>query len=93
LGIVGVMARLAITSRRARIVSGREQMIGATGTVLDWKGGRGHVFVHGERWRARGVDEPRTGLKAGQAVEVRDLNGLILTVSPTPTEPPDPPPE
>jgi membrane-bound serine protease (ClpP class) len=93
LAIVLVAARFALRSRRARIVSGREEMSGAIGEVLDWKGGRGHVFVHGERWRARGVDEPRTGLKAGQAVKVRDLNGLILTVSPTPTEPPDPPPE
>lgn len=89
LAVVVIIARFALTSRRARIVSGREEMVGASGEVLDWKGGRGHVFVHGERWRARGVDK----LKAGDAVEVRDIKGLILTVSPTPAEPSDPPPE
>jgi membrane-bound serine protease (ClpP class) len=78
LAIVLLIGRLALTSRRARIVSGREEMIGATGEVLDWKDGRGHVFVHGERWRARGVDE----LAAGHAVEVRGIDGLTLRVGP-----------
>lgn len=77
-GIVAVMAKLAMTSRRARVVSGREEMIGAAGTVVDWKQGRGHVFVHGERWRASGVDR----LKAGETVEVRGIDGLTLTVVP-----------
>jgi membrane-bound serine protease (ClpP class) len=73
-----LMARVAWSSRRAQVVSGREQMIGARGEVLDWKNGRGHVFVHGERWRAEGVDR----LKAGEAVEVRGIDGLTLTVEP-----------
>jgi membrane-bound serine protease (ClpP class) len=76
LGIVAVAGRLAMSSRRAGIVSGREQMIGAAGTVLDWENGRGHVFVHGERWRANGVE----GLTAGETVEVRGIDGLTLTV-------------
>lgn len=73
-----VVGRAALTSRRARIVSGREQMIGEIGQVVDWSGGRGHVFVHGERWRARGVDE----LGVGDAVEVSGIDGLTLTVGP-----------
>lgn len=86
LAIVLVIARFALRSRRAKIVSGREQMIGATGEVLDWKGGRGHVFVHGERWRARGVDK----LKVGDAVEVGGIEGLTLTVRPAdPEDAPD----
>jgi membrane-bound serine protease (ClpP class) len=44
--------------------------------VLDWENGRGHVFVHGERWRANGVE----GLTAGETVEVRGIDGLTLTV-------------
>jgi membrane-bound serine protease (ClpP class) len=74
--VVLVLARVALSSRRATIVSGREQMIGETGEVIDWSRGQGHVHVHGERWRARSVDE----LDAGEAVEVRDINGLTLTV-------------
>ena len=77
-----LIARLALRSRRARIVSGREQMVGATGTVLDWSGDTGHVFVHGERWRAKGVDD----LVAGAAVQVRELDGLTLTVAPAPPD-------
>ena len=81
LGIVAVMARLALTSRRAGIVSGREEMVGATGTVIDWEDGQGHVFVHGERWRASGVDQ----LAAGATVVVRAIDGLALTVEAAPT--------
>lgn len=82
LAMVIVIGRFALRSRRARIVSGREEMIGAIGEVLDWKAGRGHVFVHGERWRARGVDR----MKTGAAVEVRGIAGLTLTVGPAPAE-------
>ncbi|WP_294011705.1 nodulation protein NfeD [Sphingomonas sp.] len=78
LAVVLVLARVGLSSRNARIVSGREQMVGATGEVIEWSGGRGHVWVHGERWRARGVDE----LAAGDAVEVREIDGLTLTVAP-----------
>ena len=75
-GLSLLMARLAWSSRRAQVVSGREQMIGAQGEVLDWEDGRGHVFLHGERWRAVGVDR----LKPGELVEVRGIDGLTLTV-------------
>lgn len=78
LAVVLVMARVALASRRAQVVSGKEQMIGATGHVIDWAGNRGHVHVHGERWSARGVE----GLGAGQIVEVRGIDGLMLTVRP-----------
>lgn len=81
LAIVAVMARLAMTSRRANIVSGREEMVGATGRVIDWQDGRGHVFIHGERWRATGVDQ----LEAGETVAVRSIDGLVLTVGASPT--------
>jgi membrane-bound serine protease (ClpP class) len=77
-GVVLIMARVALTSRRARIVSGKEQMVGARGLVIDWSGDRGHVFVHGERWGARAIEE----LGTGQTVEIRAIDGLTLTVAP-----------
>src|SRR3546814_7707259 len=43
LALTVVIARLALVSRRRKIVSGREEMIGANGTVLDWNNGTGHV--------------------------------------------------
>src|SRR3546814_12065284 len=36
LALTVVIARLALVSRRRKIVSGRDEMIGANGTVLDW---------------------------------------------------------
>jgi membrane-bound serine protease (ClpP class) len=80
LAIVLIVARAALRSRRARITAGREQMIGVIGEVVDWKGGTGHVFLHGERWRAKGVE----GMAPGQAVKVLGIDGLTLTVGSAP---------
>jgi membrane-bound serine protease (ClpP class) len=80
LAIVLVVGRAAFRSRNVRVVAGREQMIGAIGEVLDWKGNRGHVFVHGERWRSRSVEK----MAPGQAVEVIGIDGLTLDVGPAP---------
>lgn len=65
-------------SRRRAVVSGPEEMIGSRGTVIDWSDGTGTVRVHGELWRAK---SDRT-LVAGNAVEVTELDGLILMVAP-----------
>jgi membrane-bound serine protease (ClpP class) len=71
-----LIVRVAMRARRSRIVSGAEELIGAPGTVQDWSGGRGHVFVHGERWSAAS-DFP---LEQGQPVRVTKLLGLTLKV-------------
>jgi membrane-bound serine protease (ClpP class) len=77
LALMVVIARLALISRRRRIVTGREEMIGAMGTVLDWNDGKGHVFVHGERWQAAcDSDVPVDSL-----VQVTNLAGLTLDVT------------
>ncbi|MGE0774000.1 MAG: nodulation protein NfeD [Sphingomonadaceae bacterium] len=80
-----VFARLAFTSQRRKIVSGREELIGATGTVLDWTGGRGHVFVHGERWQAASDGD----MAADAPVRVTNLDGLTLDVTRIETVPTD----
>lgn len=74
------IVRLAVTAYRRKVVSGREEMIGAHGTVLNWSAGKGHVFVHGERWQA----SANAPLKKGQRVHVTSLDGLTLTVEPEP---------
>lgn len=76
LAMTAVIARLALAAHRQKIVSGREQMIGATGTVLDWQNGRGHIFVHSERWQAKGSHE----LNTGTPVRVTTIDGLTLGV-------------
>lgn len=70
--------RLALRSRRSNVATGREEMIGATGSVLDWQGTSGHVHVHGERWNARAVSE----LHTGQEVRIIRLQGLTVEVEP-----------
>ncbi|TVR11837.1 MAG: nodulation protein NfeD [Salinarimonadaceae bacterium] len=71
-----IVARLAAKSFRARVVSGVEDMIGAAAKVTHWRQGEGHVWVHGESWRARG---PET-LGAGEMVRVIKIDGLVLHV-------------
>mgnify|MGYP003633321846 CR=1 FL=1 len=78
LGATLLTAKLALESRRSKVVSGREEMVGASGHVLDWKGTSGHVHVHGERWRASGTGE----FAAGQLVRVVGLEGLTLAIEP-----------
>lgn len=71
-----IIARLAMRSTRSKVVSGREELIGASAKVLDWQGQKGHVFVHGERWNAT-AEQP---MVPGQAVRVVALNGLTLEI-------------
>ncbi|WP_374569987.1 nodulation protein NfeD [Phenylobacterium sp.] len=78
LGFILFVARLAIGAHRRKVVSGPEEMIGCPGVVQDWNGLEGHVFAHGERWRAT-AERP---LKTGDKVRARALNGLTLTVAP-----------
>ncbi|MGY6411370.1 MAG: NfeD family protein [Alkalilacustris sp.] len=71
-----IVATLARRSFRARIVTGKEDMLDAPGRVTDWSGTRGHVFVHGERWQATGP----AGLAPEDDVRVTAMDGLTLTV-------------
>lgn len=64
--------------RRRRPVSGREEMVGSTGIVLNDFDGQGLIRVHGEIWSAI-ADRP---LRVGQRVRVTAIDGLKLTVTP-----------
>src|SRR3546814_6354227 len=76
LGLVLFAGRLALSTRRSRVVSGREEMIGSIAVVQDWSDGQGHVFVHGERWNAVSA----TPLDTGERVQIIALDGLTLRV-------------
>ncbi|WP_022727294.1 NfeD family protein [Fodinicurvata sediminis] len=71
-----IVLRMAIRSHRRPIQAGAEEMIGQQAEVLKWSGGKGYIFVHGERWKAV-CDEP---LKKGQTVEILTLDGLTAQV-------------
>ena len=80
--VVGLAGGMALRARRRPVVSGREELAGAQGTVLAL--GDGHwAEVHGERWRVSS-EQP---LRAGQRVRVLGLQGLTLQVRPEPDEP------
>ena len=79
-----VIAPFAVSSQRRKVVSGREQMIGAGARVLAWADGEGFVMAHGERWQARGA----ASLEPGQPVRITGIDGLTLTVQPGSPESP-----
>lgn len=72
-----LIVRLAWTSRRRSVVTGAQQLVGASGIVRNWNGTEGHVLVHGERWKAA---SPRS-MAVGQEIVVTGRNGLILEVA------------
>jgi membrane-bound serine protease (ClpP class) len=86
LAIIILVGRLALQTRRARVQTGRDDLIGAVGEVMDWRKGTGHVFVRSERWNARGP----VSLAKGALVVVQELDGLCLEVAPAPDRPPEP---
>ncbi len=67
-----------LKSRRRPIVSGREELVGAQGVVLEDFEGEGWARVHGERWRVRS----RSPLARDQRVRVVAIQGLTLDVVP-----------
>jgi membrane-bound serine protease (ClpP class) len=71
-----------VKSRSRPVVTGQEQMIGMAGTIEDWSGTRGHVFVRGESWNAVSA----LPLSAGALVRVTRVDGLTLTVAPASAE-------
>lgn len=78
LGAVLFTARLAIKSRHRKVVSGREELIGANARVMDWNAQAGHVHLHGERWQASGGGP----FRKGQTVRVVGMDGLCLIIEP-----------
>lgn len=75
-GLLIAIVRVAFKSRRRSVGTGLDEMIGAKGQVIDWQGGAGHIFVHSERWNAKG---PET-LNKGVPVIVEGIDGLCLRV-------------
>jgi len=72
--VIGMLAR----GRQRPVVTGREQMIGASGVALDDISGEGWARVHSETWKVR-CAQP---LAKGQRLRVTALEGLVLDVVP-----------
>lgn len=69
---------MAVRQRRRPIVSGREQMIGASAEALQSFSDSGWVRTHGEVWSARS----RGPVERGQRLRIKDIDGLVLEVEP-----------
>jgi membrane-bound serine protease (ClpP class) len=69
---------LAARSRSRAVVSGPEELVGASGTLISIDPDGAYARVHGESWQVRGP----AGLKAGDRVQVRRVDGLVLEVEP-----------
>ena len=73
--LVGGMAAKA----RARpVVTGREELVGAGGEVIEAAGDEAWARVRGETWRIRSPEQ----LAPGRRVRVTGVDGLILEVKP-----------
>ena len=68
----------AMRTRRRKVVTGRESMVGATAVVMDDFDGRGLVRLHGEIWQAAS----RTPLAKDTKVRIVRMDDLVLTVEP-----------
>ena len=71
---------MALKARRRPVVTGREEMVGAVGEVLEDFTGEGWARVHSETWRVASAGP----LRRGQKVRVTGVNGLVLAVEPKP---------
>ncbi|MBI3449386.1 MAG: nodulation protein NfeD [Acidobacteria bacterium] len=79
LTLAGIMAFLtyrAVASRRWKVTTGPDGLVGEIGTALTEVGAGGRVFVHGEYWSARAA-EP---IPAGTKVRVRSLTDMVVEV-------------
>lgn len=76
---IGLLLLVLDAVRRARKNPARvggQAMRGLSAEVLDWSGGKGHVFTQGERWQARGAEV----FKPGETAEVDSIKDLTLVV-------------
>jgi len=72
------VASLALRARRRPVMTGAEELVGATGEILADMEHEGWARVHGEQWRVR----CHAPLARGSRVRVRARHDLILDVEP-----------
>jgi membrane-bound serine protease (ClpP class) len=80
IGLLALVVWLLLRSRRMREVTGDQQMLDATGELLDAieADGQAQALVYGERWQVRS----EVALPKGKHVRVVRRDGLVLWVVP-----------
>ncbi len=71
-----VVVGMAVKARRRPVVTGREELLGSVGEMVEDAAPEGFAFILGENWRVRG-SRP---LRKGQKVRVVGMQGLLLDV-------------
>ncbi len=74
--VLGYVVRAA----RRPVVTGVEDMVGATVAIQDWAGDRGHGALHGERWHVRSDDV----FAPGDTAFITRVDNLVLHVAAQP---------
>lgn len=69
---------MALRARKQSVVSGREEMLGAIGEVIEQRDGQWWARIHSELWRVKGTQP----LISNQKVRVVGMDGLVLEVEP-----------
>jgi membrane-bound serine protease (ClpP class) len=85
-GFLAFAAAKAVQARRAPVITGWEELVGAAGEVRVPLDPVGQVFVNGALWRASLNDEGADAVERGARVRVESVDGLTLRVSPLPEE-------
>jgi membrane-bound serine protease (ClpP class) len=80
LAFIILVGGMAARARKRPIVSGREELVGASGEVIVDADGEVWARVHGETWRVRSGER----LAQGERVRVTGVDGLTLDVIPEP---------
>jgi membrane-bound serine protease (ClpP class) len=80
--LLAAIITMAVRSRTRPVVSGADELLGASGVALSGFPGRGSIRIHGEVWSARS----ETPIAAGQVVEVLGRDGMVLRVAPRNSE-------
>lgn len=83
-GFFFIVIRSLFTATRRPVVTGAEELIGATGLIISDFEGNGVMRIHGEQWQVRS-DAP---MREGDAARVVNREGLILQVEPVREDPP-----
>ncbi|EJW12293.1 Putative membrane-bound ClpP-class protease protein [Rhodovulum sp. PH10] len=81
-GFLTIALAAAWRAHRRAVVTGEQELIGATAEVLRWETDHGDVHVHGEIWRA--LSATPAPLAAGAKVRITGRTGLTLRVEPAP---------
>jgi membrane-bound serine protease (ClpP class) len=85
-GFIAFAVERAVAARGRPVMTGSEELVGATGEVRQPLDPVGQVFVEGALWRAQAADEG-SSVDRGYRVRVESVDGLTLFVRPlTPDE-------